>query len=210
MAATRYSIWAAKYVPPEQRLGDGACYQGPVGRDGGGGKDEKDSEVDSAEYNVDGNEDTEPPSEPDMDGQSERGGGGANTKYSATYNKKWAKLRRRDARHEHNRERKMASKPASRSASDTSASARAARIVGSVTWYNYKLGYGRVTWMEKRSAYVHFSDIHGERGCDRKLESGDAIEFSVIKGGKNGRGDWKAIDVTAPGGVTIDTARQEE
>lgn len=58
----------------------------------------------------------------------------------------------------------------------------AERIVGTVKWFNTAKGYGFLGREDGEDVFVHFSSINSEGF--RRLEKGQAVEFSVEEGPK--------------------------
>ncbi|MFO7623841.1 MAG: cold-shock protein [Anaerolineales bacterium] len=56
------------------------------------------------------------------------------------------------------------------------------RIVGTVKWFNTSKGYGFLGRDDGEDVFVHFSSIKADGY--RRLEKGQAVEFSVEEGPK--------------------------
>jgi len=75
--------------------------------------------------------------------------------------------------------------------------------LGSVLWYNVDLGYGRIACVGlEDGVYVCFSDIECVDGVFPRLESGDAVEFQLMKS-DCANGHPKAVNVTALSGAKL-------
>ena len=64
------------------------------------------------------------------------------------------------------------------------------KYMGSVIFFENKLGYGFLAWDNEKDLFVHFSDIVSEGF--KTLKKGQKVEFEI---GKNNRGEDKAINV---------------
>ena len=58
----------------------------------------------------------------------------------------------------------------------------AARVRGTVKWFNGDKGYGFITPEEGDDLFVHYSEIQG--GGFRSLQEGAKVEFEVTQGKK--------------------------
>ncbi|CAN8229187.1 unnamed protein product [Cochlearia groenlandica] len=75
----------------------------------------------------------------------------------------------------------------------------AARSTGKVSWFSDSRGYGFITPDEEGDElFVHQSSILSDGF--RSLTLGDSVEFAI---GQGSDGKTKAVDVTAPGGASL-------
>lgn len=56
------------------------------------------------------------------------------------------------------------------------------RVSGKVKWFDAKKGFGFITMDGEKDVFVHYSAIQGEGY--RKLNDGQAVEFSLVEGKK--------------------------
>ena len=65
------------------------------------------------------------------------------------------------------------------------------KYVGTVTWFDAKLGYGFISRPDEKDIFVHWSDIEQEDGF-KTLKKDQQVAFSI---GLNKRKEPKAIEV---------------
>lgn len=56
------------------------------------------------------------------------------------------------------------------------------KVSGTVKWFDAKKGYGFITREGEKDVFVHYSAIQGDGY--RKLEDGQAVEFTIVEGRK--------------------------
>ena len=64
------------------------------------------------------------------------------------------------------------------------------RVTGTVKWFDVKKGFGFLTREGEKDVFVHYSAIQGDGY--KKLEDGQAVEFSLVEGSKG----LEAADLT--------------
>ena len=74
------------------------------------------------------------------------------------------------------------------------------KVSGTVKWFDAKKGYGFITREGEKDVFVHYSAIQGDGY--RKLEDGQAVEFTIVEGRKG----LEASDLT----VTESSKEHEE
>lgn len=78
------------------------------------------------------------------------------------------------------------------------------KVTGTVKWFDAKKGYGFITREGEKDVFVHYSAIQGDGY--RKLEDGQAVEFTIVEGRKG----LEASDLTLAGSEkTSDMAVEE-
>jgi len=78
------------------------------------------------------------------------------------------------------------------------------KVSGTVKWFDAKKGYGFITREGEKDVFVHYSAIQGDGY--RKLEDGQAVEFTIVEGRKG----LEASDLTLAGSEkTSDMAVEE-
>jgi len=78
------------------------------------------------------------------------------------------------------------------------------KVTGTVKWFDAKKGYGFITREGEKDVFVHYSAIQGDGY--RKLEDGQAVEFTIVEGRKG----LEASDLTLAGSEkTSDLAVEE-
>lgn len=86
-----------------------------------------------------------------------------------------------------------------------------ARHTGTVKWFNVHMGWGWITRDDPPESaqvdlFVHVDDIDAkceefEGAAMNGLRDGERVEFTIAQGRKPGQ--WKAVNVTGPGGTKI-------
>lgn len=56
------------------------------------------------------------------------------------------------------------------------------RVTGTVKWFDEKKGFGFITREGEKDVFVHYTAINGDGY--RKLEDGQAVEFTLVEGRK--------------------------
>ncbi|MCB0283388.1 MAG: cold-shock protein [Calditrichaeota bacterium] len=56
------------------------------------------------------------------------------------------------------------------------------RVTGTVKWFDEKKGFGFITREGEKDVFVHYTAIKGDGY--RKLEDGQAVEFTLVEGRK--------------------------
>lgn len=56
------------------------------------------------------------------------------------------------------------------------------RVTGTVKWFDEKKGFGFITREGEKDVFVHYTAITGDGY--RKLEDGQAVEFTLVEGRK--------------------------
>lgn len=56
------------------------------------------------------------------------------------------------------------------------------KILGTVKWFDAKKGFGFITREGEKDVFVHYTAIDGDGY--RKLEDGQAVEFTLVEGRK--------------------------
>ena len=79
---------------------------------------------------------------------------------------------------------------------------------GWVKQYNCERGYGFITSDEfSKDVFVHHFEIVAEDGTFRSLRNGEAVEFNAVE---EENGNWKALDVSGPGGEFVQGAPRKK